>query len=151
MTKITSAFGNISSLRTKTFELGGHEFKVRVPLSKELEELNQRVRVVPEDHLKERYEKAVAGFLTGDPIDGVEIKDDDVIVDGRSTKEIIQTSIQVENRIVEYFRLLVSQNGDVNDITYEDIDAELPFSVQIELLEMITQAIQPGYKDSRKN
>lgn len=151
MTKLSSAFGNTTSLRTKTFELGGHTFKVRVPLSKELEELNQRVRNIPESHLKERYEKAVSGFLTGSPIDGVEIKDDDVIVDGRSTKEIIQTSIQVENRIVEYVRLLIPENGDLSDITYEEIDAEWPFSVQVELLDMITQAIQPGYKDSRKN
>lgn len=151
MTKLSSAFGEMPNLRVKSFELAGHSFKVRVPLTKEMEELNKRIQLVPEDRFKERYEKAVSGFKDQVAIDGIEIKDDDVIIDGRSTKELIETAIRVENRIVEFIRLLVPIEGDLSAITYEEIDEEFPFSVQVELLEKIGEAIQPGYRDARKN
>jgi hypothetical protein len=46
---------------------------------------------------------------------------------------------------------LVPVNGTLDEITYEDIEAEWPTAVQLEILAKISEAIQPGYKDSRKN
>ena len=51
MTRLSSAFGDkyqSQAIRTKTFALGGHTFKVRVPLSKEMEELQERVNKIDE-------------------------------------------------------------------------------------------------------
>jgi hypothetical protein len=153
MTRLSSAFGDkyqSQALRTKSFILGGHTFKVRVPLSKEMEELQERINKVDEAEAKLRFDKMTASFR-GEPIEGVVISEDDVVVDGRSTKELVNTVLTVEARIVEYIKLLVPEVGDFNDLTYEEVEAEWPMSVQLELLSCISEAIQPGYKDARKN
>jgi hypothetical protein len=59
--------------------------------------------------------------------------------------------MQMENRTVEFMKLVVPEAGTLDDITYQEIDEEFPFPVQLEMLNKISEAIQPGYKDSRKN
>lgn len=151
MTKLSSAFGETTNLRTKTFELAGHEFKVRVPLSKELDDMQDRINKVDATEFKIRFDKMTSTFRSVSDIEGVVVTDDDVIVEGRSTKELVETILQMENRMVEYIKLLVPVNGTLDDITYEDIEAEWPTAVQLEILARISESIQPGYKDSRKN
>lgn len=151
MSKLGTAFGDSKSLRIKHFTLGDHDFKVRVPLSKELEDIQTRVSAVDSDKAEARYTKMAAPFLADPSISGVEIKDDDVVVDGRSLRDLVKTVTIMENRIVEYIKLLVPVEGTLDDITYEEIEAEWPTQVQMELLEKISEAIQPGYKDARKN
>jgi hypothetical protein len=150
MTKLTSAFGEISNLRTKSFELAGYNFNVRVPLTKELDSMQDRIEKFDQAEFQKRFDKMTASFRN-DTIEGVEVTDDDVIVEGRSTKELVKTILQMENRVVEYIRLLVPVNGTLDNITYEEIEAEWPTAVQLEILAKISEAIQPGYKDSRKN
>lgn len=150
MTKLTSAFGEISNLRTKSFELAGCNFKVRVPLTKELDAMQERIEKFDQTEYQKRFDKMTASFRN-DTIDGVVVTETDVIVEGRSTKELVKTILQMENRVVEYIKLLVPVNGSLDDITYEDIEAEWPTPVQLEIIAKISEAIQPGYKDSRKN
>lgn len=150
MTKLTSAFGEITNLRTKTFELAGYNFKVRVPLTKELDAMQERIEKFDQAEFQKRYDKMTSSFRA-DTLDGVVVTDNDVIIEGRSTKELIETILQMENRMVEYIKLLVPVNGTLDEITYEDIEAEWPTAVQLEILAKISEAIQPGYKDSRKN
>jgi hypothetical protein len=150
MTKLTSAFGEISNLRTKSFELAGHDFKVRVPLTKELDAMQERIEQYDQTEYQKRFDKMTASFRTG-TIEGVVVTDDDVIVENRSTKELVKTILQMEARMVEYIKLLIPVNGTLDGITYEDIEAEWPTTVQLEILAKIAEAIQPGYKDSRKN
>lgn len=150
MTKLTSAFGEISNLRTKSFELAGYNFKVRVPLTKELDAMQERIEKFDQAEFQKRYDKMTSSFRA-DTLDGVVVTDNDVIIEGRSTKELIETILQMENRMVEYIKLLVPVNGTLDEITYEDIEAEWPTAVQLEILAKISEAIQPGYKDSRKN
>ena len=150
MSRIQSAFGDSSNLRTKSFELAGYNFNVRVPLTKELDSMQQRIEQFDKAEYQKRFDSMTSSFRNT-TIDGVVMTDDDVIVEGRSTKELVQTILQMENRIVEYIRLLVPANGTLDDITYEEIEAEWPISVQLEIIAKISEAIQPGYKDSRKN
>ena len=151
MSKLGTAFGDSKSLRIKHFTLGDHDFKVRVPLSKELEDIQTRVSAVDSDKAEARYTKMAAPFLADPSISGVKIKDDDVVVDGRSLRDLVKTVTMMEARIVEYVKLLVPLEGTLDDITYEEIEAEWPTQVQMELLEKISEAIQTGYKDARKN
>lgn len=154
MSRIQSAFGDSyqkAHLRTKTFELGGHVFKVRIPLTKEMEQIEEAIEKINPEDLQARYEKMSASFRTGTVIEGVEITEDDVIIEGRSTKDLVKKIIMMENRMVQFIRLLVPEVGTLDDITYEDIDAEWPMAVQLEMIAKITESIQPGYKDSRKN
>jgi hypothetical protein len=150
MSKLTAALGDSQSLRIKTFTLGDHEFKVRVPLSKEMEEIQDRINKLDDVKVKERFENMAAPFKQK-AIDGVVVSDDDVVVDGRSIMGMVKTVYAVENKILEYIKLLVPANGSLDDITYEEIEAEWPTQVQMEILEKISDAIQPGYKDARKN
>jgi len=150
MTRLGSAFNLNGALRTKTFELGGHTFKVKVPLTSELDEMFARIIQIDEKIVKERLKK-MTDALTKEPIEGVEVTNDDVIVNGASTKETVISVLQMERKITEYIKLLVPENGDLAELTYEEIEQEFPLQIQLELIEKITEAIQPGYKDARKN
>lgn len=151
MTRLSSAFGETSNLRTKTFELGGHTFKVRIPLSKELDALHERVAKIDQEEFKKRFDKMTSSFRESEAIEGIVVTENDVVVEGRSTKDLVETILQMESRMVEYIKLLIPENGTLDDITYEDVEAEWPMAVQLEILAKISEAIQPGYKDSRKN
>jgi hypothetical protein len=154
MTRLGSAFGSkysTEALRTKTFELAGHIFKVRIPLTKEMDEIQERVTKFDEAELQSRFDKMTASFRVGEPVEGIVITENDVTVDGRSTKELVETTLMTENRIVEFIKLLVPEEGTLDELTYADVDAEWPIQVQLELLAKITEAIQPGYKASRGN
>ena len=150
MTRIASAFKNSSHLRLKTFELGGQIFRVRIPLTKEMEAIEERIKNIDEQEEERRYKKMAVG-LTDVEIDGVVKTENDVIVDGRSTREMVRMVLQMENRVVEFIKLLIPTEGNLDDLTYEDVEAEWPMSVQLELLAKINEVIAPGYKDERKN
>lgn len=145
--KLSAALGNSDNLRVKTFELGGHKFKVRIPLSKQMDEINERTDKIDPVKYQERFDKVVKG-LEGDH---VQRTDDDVIVDGRSTKNLIESAMRFENRMVEFVKLLVPDQGTLDDITYEDIENEWPLAVQLEMISAIGDAIQPSFGDARKN
>lgn len=150
MTKLASVLNVNETIRTKSFELAGHTFKVRVPLTKELEEMMVRIADVSEESLNARIGK-MRDVLSIEKVDGVEITDNDIIIDGRSTKETATAVLQMEQRILEYIKLLVPENGSMQDITYADVEEAFPLQVQFELLEKISEVIQPGYKDAKKN
>lgn len=155
MTRFSQAFGEkydtaVAQIRTRGFSFGGFDFKVRLPLSVETEAMYKRMATVDEEQVKARIEKMTEA-IRANPVEGVVISDDDVVVDGRSTREVATSIILMEQRITEYFRLLVPENGTFDDVTYEEIDAEFPLPTQLELIEAIADAIQPGYKDTRKN
>ena len=105
-------------------------------------ESHERIEQIDLQAFQERFEKATKGM---------ELVDGDAVIDGRSTKELVKTAMQVENRITEMFKLLVPADGQANDLTYQDIEDELPFAVQLEMIKAVQEAIQPNYGDSRKN
>lgn len=150
MTRLASAFKNSDSLRLKTFELGGQIFRVRIPLTKEMETIEQRIKSIDEAEEQRRYEKVIEGFGSIE-LDGIVKTENDVIVEGRSTRDMVRGILQMENRVVEFIKLLVPTDGTLDDITYEEIDAEWPFTVQLEILAKISEVIAPGYKEERKN
>lgn len=150
MTRLGKALKLNDSIRIKTFELGGNTLKVRVPLTKELDEVNKSIIEISQDDIKARLDKMTSALLS-EKVEGVEVKDDDLVVNGISTKETITSILMMEKKITEYFKFLVPEEGNFDDISYEEIDSEFPLQVQFELLEKINEVIQPGYKDARKN
>lgn len=155
MSKFASAFGEkydsaLNQIRTKSFTIGGYQFNVRVPLTAEVTALQERISQVDQDKLQAKFED-MTKEIRKSPVEGVEVTDSDVIIDGKSTRELASAVLMMEQRVVEYIRLLVPVNGTLDDITYEEIEAEWPLSVQMDIVDRINEAIQPGYKDSRKN
>jgi hypothetical protein len=68
-------------------------------------------------------------------------------------REAARTKCMTENKIVEFIKLLVpvEEGASMDDITYDDIAAEWPMSVQLLMVEKISEVIAPTYKESRGN
>lgn len=150
MSRLGSALNVSDTIRYKTFQLGNNTFKVKVPLTNELEAMTNRYLAVDDGKVKERLEKMTVALREAKQ-DNVQVTEDDVIVDGKSSKETIISIIQMEQRITEYVKLLVPVNGQIDDLTYSEIEEVFPLQVQLELLERIIDCIQPGYKEAQKN
>jgi hypothetical protein len=84
---------------------------------------------------------------------GFEFLEDDVLVQGKSLREAARNKALTEARVVEYIKLLVPEDPEasLNDITYDDIEAEWPLNVQLALCEKIGEVISPNYKETRGN
>lgn len=148
MSKLANAFGekyqqNKISIITRSFVLGNHTFKVRVPNVGELEKMYELANNPAEDLIENEYQKLSANFKELE-VDG------DVILDGRSLREAAKNKLSFQIRITEYFKLLVPDTGlSLDNLEYADIEAEFPVAIQMEFFEAINQAISPDYKTSR--
>lgn len=157
MTKISSVLGsNYESkreeIRIKKFEFGGHTFKVRVPLVAESDKIYKRIIEPSEEKVEAIYQEMVKPLIEmPEKPTGFEFKDDDILIDGKSLKEAAKTKVMVETRIVEYIKLLVPEQGSMDEITYDDIQAEWPMSVQLMMVDKIGELIAPTYKETRGN
>lgn len=144
---------NQETLRVRSFTLAGQKFKVRVPLAIELEAINKRV--VDVDY-EEKTKELLAPLMEKKKElqgDNFVYTKDDVIVDGRSTKDIAKVTAQTEQRILEMIKLLVPEleGASMEHLTYKEINDEFPFPVQLELMKKIAEVISPGYEEARKN
>lgn len=158
MNQLSQAFGtkfNKDSIRIKSFEYGGHTFKVKVPLTKEYEALFESVKVVDDAKVKKYYDELTKEFIknkdTLDPELGVVFEDNDIKIQGRSMMETAKNKVITENRIVAMIQLLVPEEEgfDMATVTYEMVEELFPFSVQLELLDLIAETISPNYKDTK--
>jgi hypothetical protein len=158
MSKIASILGNekkLKDIRIKKFELGGHTFRVRVPLVAESDAIYAKVMTPSEEKVSEIYQQLTASLIQfkDKESDDFQFSDDDVIVSGRSMREAAKNKAMIETRVVEYIKLLVPESEDqtLDDITYKDIEDEFPLSVQMALIKSIGEAISPTYEESRGN
>lgn len=152
MSKLASALGkkyeeNRLSVLTRSFELGDHTFKVRVPSVSEIEAIYNYFKNPNEEKVEQEYQKMLKEFGGLQEKEGVEIKENDVVIEGRSMKETAKNKHILQHRIVEYIKFLIPETGSLDDITYEDVEAEFPLSVQMTLVEKINEVISPEYKD----
>jgi len=148
MSKFSQAFGekyqqNKLSILTRTFQLGNHTFKVRIPSVGELEAIFNYGEN-PDESLVEKEYQAMTK----------ELKDleqeNDIVVEGRSMRETAKNKVVLQYRITEYFKLLIPETGEnLSNLEYSDIDAEFPFAVQMEFIERINEVISPEYKEAR--
>jgi hypothetical protein len=163
MTKLSSAFGATydkmrREILTRKFELGGFTFKVRVPLVAESDAIYTRITNPDEAKIESIYQLLVEPlqkFRESSEVteSGFEFLENDVLVQGKSLREAARNKALTEARIVEYIKLLVPEDAEatLNDITYEDIEAEWPLNVQLALCEKIGEVISPNYKETRGN
>ena len=160
MTKFSAAFGdkyqtNKKNLLTRSFELGGHTFKVRIPLVAESDAIYKKVSEPDEDLVEKVYQEITKPLLQfqDNQTKGFEFIDNDILVDGRSMREAAKNKAITEARITEFFKLLVPEldGASLEDLTYADIEEEFPLSVQMQIVEKIGEAISPTYKEARGN
>jgi hypothetical protein len=160
MTRLSTAFGekyqaNKKNLLIRSFELGGHTFKVRIPLVAESDEIYKKVSDPDADTVEKIYVDITASLrkFQATQSDDFKFTDDDVLVDGRSMREAAKNKAITEARITEFFKLLVPEleGASLEDLTYKDIEEEFPISVQMQIVEKIGEVISPTYKEARGN
>jgi hypothetical protein len=159
MSKIAAALGESyqakrEELRIRKFELGGHTFKVRVPVVAETDAIFKRINEPDEAKIQELFEKLskpLLEFKDDAEKTGFEFTDNDILIEGKSTRQTVRTQVMTQTRITEFIKLLVPVEGTMADITYEDIEAEFPMSTQLALVEKIAEVISPTYRESRGN
>jgi hypothetical protein len=160
MTKFSSAFGdkyqtNRKNLLIRSFELGGHIFKVRIPLVAESDAIYKKVSEPDEETIEKVYQEITKPLRQFENNQTEEFKftDNDILVDGRSMREAAKNKAITEARITEFFKLLVPEMEGVTleDLTYADIEEEFPISVQMQIVEKIGEVISPTYKEARGN
>ena len=160
MTKFSSAFGdkyqtNRKNLLIRSFELGGHTFKVRIPLVAESDEIYKKVSEPDEETIEKVYQEITKPLRQFENNQTEEFKfiDNDILVDERSMREAAKNKAITEARITEFFKLLVPEMEGVTleDLTYADIEEEFPISVQMQIVEKIGEVISPTYREARGN
>lgn len=160
MSKLAAALGanyqtQKNNLVIRKFVVNDIEFSVRIPLANDLAKIYDRISEIDDAKVNSIFEELSAPLLKFKDAESEELQfiDDDVLVQGRSMKEAARTKCMTENKIVEFIRLLVpvEEGASMNEITYEDIAAEWPMSVQLLMVEKISEVISPTYKESRGN
>lgn len=162
MTKLSKALGDKyqtkrANIFTRSFELGGHTFKVRIPFVAEADKMYEKINNPANDHIDKIYKQLAEPILklqnSIDENSEIEYQENDIVVKGRSMREAAKNKAMTENRVVEYIKLLVPESPEMtlDDLTYEEVEAEFPWTVQIALIEKITEAISPNYKEARGN
>jgi hypothetical protein len=157
MSKLGSALGkkyedNKLSILTRTFELGNHTFKVRVPSVKEIEAIYEYFKNPNEEIVEEIYQDLTKDLLKfkDEASDNVEFKENDIVVDGRSIREAAKNKATIQHRIVEYIKLIIPEDGQsLEGIEYKDVEEEFPLAIQLTLVDKINEVIAPDYKDTR--
>lgn len=158
MSKLKKALGiNPDNVRIRQFELGGQKFRVRVPLAAEAEALYERTKTPDAQVAEAKYQEIAKPLLElkdklTDETNDIVFTDNDIIVKEKSMREMANTQAITQQRILETFKLLVPiDETNMNDLTYDDINAEFPFPIQLTMVKKITEIISPGYEDSKKN
>jgi hypothetical protein len=118
-----------------------------VPSVQEIEAIYNYFKNPNEEKVELEYQRMLKEFDGLKEKEGVEIKDNDMVIDGRSMRETAKNKHILQHRIVEYIKFLIPETGSLEDITYEDVEAEFPLSVQMTLVEKINEVISPDYKD----
>lgn len=147
MSQFAAALGskfaeNKDAIRIRSFELAGHTFKVKVPLTSEFEAMQKRMLEINESEVEQFYR---------DLIGEMPEEDGDVVIEGRSMREASRNKALVRNRITEMFKMLVPEDKefDMETITYEMIEELFPFPVQMQVIEEISHVVSPSYTESR--
>lgn len=160
MNTLSKAFGkkfeqNKDLVRIRSFDFGGHTFKVKVPLTSEYEAMMLKVNQADEEKVKKYYTDLTKTFIENkdsiDPELGVVFKKNDVELQGRSLMHTAKTKVITENQITAMVQMLVPEEKDfdMSTITYEMVEELFPFSVQMELLQKISEVISPSYKETK--
>jgi hypothetical protein len=151
MNKLEKALGSQfvkhkESVRTRSFTMGGHTFKVKVPLTKEFEEMQVRMEMIDDEIIDIYYQDLIKDL---EESENCHITEDDVLVDGNSMKAAATNKRILEQRITELFRLLVPEEADFDmaNITYPMIDELFPLPIQLQVIKNISETVSPGYEE----
>ena len=143
------------TIRIRSFEFAGHNFKVKVPLTSEFELIQKEMDNLDENIINKYYQELSKELIENKDKakedKEIEYKDNDIIIKGKSLREAAKNKALTEKRITTLFKFLVPEQKDfdMNTITYDMIEELFPFSIQMELISLIGDTISPNYKETR--
>jgi len=167
--KLGKSYGMVrdqAKIKKIDIELGEVKFslKVRIPLKHEMESLTEKianpdpekVNVIYDNltkSIKQAIEEGGDDFLKvlNSDKETIKVTDDDIVIDGTSTKQVANMTAIWETQVEEYFHLLQSETGEAINETFKDISEEFPEQVIREIVTAIDGAIRPDYKTAKKN
>lgn len=158
MNTLASALGkdfikHKEEVRIRSFELGGHTFRVKVPLTAEFEVMQKRMKAIDEAMVDKYYKELTQGFenFKDEKKEGVEILENDILIDGRSMRDAARNKLIAEQRILELFKLLVPEEKgfDMQNITYPMIEELFPFPIQMKIIEEISRVVSVQYEEAK--
>ena len=158
MNQFANALGksfNKDTLRIRTFDMGGHTFKVKVPLTAEYESMLENIKIIDDNKVNQYYDDLSKEFINNksefEKQEDVEFTDNDILLKGTSLRETAKNKAILENRILSLIKLIMPEEEgfDMSTITYDMVEELFPFSVQIQLIEEISLVISPSYKTVR--
>lgn len=153
-------------VRKITVDLGEVKFdlRVRVPLKKQMEEITARILTPSNEKVDQIYERLSAPMrktlaeggeefvkALNEKKQNIILTDDDLIIDGTSVRQVAQLQAMDEQKVEEYFHLLISETNEPVTETYEQIVAEFPEFVVKEIVSAIQGAVAPDYRTTKKN
>lgn len=158
MSKLSKSLGfDSKKLLTRSFEFNGQNFRVKVPLAVEAEEMYKKVENPPEDRVEAKFQEITKElYEKRDSLEelkeNVKFTENDILINDKSMREMAKIQVSTEIRIVESIKLLIPvDNTDLSDITYSDIELEFPLPVQLQLVKRIAEVISPNYEENKKN
>ena len=155
MNQFANALGksfNKDTLRIRSFDMGGHTFKVKVPLTAEYENMLEAVKIIDDNKVNQYYDELSKEFINNksefEKQEDVVFTDNDILLKGTSLRETAKNKAILENRILSLIKLIMPEEEgfDMSTITYDMVEELFPFSIQIQLIEEISLVISPSYK-----
>ena len=150
--RFTQVLGvNTEQIKTRSFEYRGQTFKVKIPTIGQIEAFENFLKTAKNDAvaIEAIYQKRKDGLVASEQIVFTE---SDVLVEGKSLRELATNQHVSELRITWLFNLLVKVHDDgLGDLTYADINAELPMQLQTDIVDCISKAMVPEVEETKKN
>jgi ABC-type antimicrobial peptide transport system permease subunit len=152
MSKLGSLLGkeyenHKQSILTRTIKFNDATFRIVIPSVAKIEAIYNYRNSPNLEKIESIYQQLKANLVIK-PEDKVEEKENDIVVNGRSIRESATNTHLTQYQILEYFKFIVPQEGqDINTLTYEDINTEIPLQIQIEFMNKINEVLSPDYKE----
>jgi hypothetical protein len=135
------------SILTRTLKFNAATFKIVIPSVAKIEAIYNYRNSPNLEKIESIYQQLKANLVIK-PEDKVEEKENDIVVNGRSMRESALNTHLTQYQILEYFKFIVPSEGqDINTLTYEDINTEIPLQIQIEFMNKINEVLSPDYKE----
>ena len=162
--KLGASFDQVKDqikIKPITLTIGEATFtlRVRVPVKREMEQMVEAITNPPPETIEAAYKRLSQPILEAVKEGGeavaeagkLQIKDDDLIMDGTSVRQVATFTAMWETKVQRYFGLLQSETDEPITETYDQIAEEFPESVIKQIIEEIEAAVRPDYKSAKKN
>lgn len=152
-------------IRRMTVQIGdaSFDFKVRIPLKREMDEINARITEPSKEKIDAIFNKLSNPILStledgGETLvealkqsnQKIEVLEDDLIIDGTSLRNVSTLTAMWETKVEEFFHLLQSEIDEPINENFDQISEEFPEQIVRLIVEEIERAIKPDYKNTKK-